>query len=138
MTVDEVASARQNDSDNESSDTIKNQKLEIQMYVYEVRNSIKDEDWFNIPQPVRTTCEGLIDLCDKLGHQIVRCSEDIRFKKTITESKMNDIHKNIKKRLDMSEQKVDKETKKMRDNMMKQHDEGKNANTIMQHNNMKM
>ena len=68
MTVDEVASARQNDSDNESSDTIKNQKLEIQMYVYEVRNSIKDEDWFNIPQPVRTTCEGLIDLCDKLGH----------------------------------------------------------------------
>ena len=51
---------------------------------------------------------------------------------------MNDIHKNIKKRLDMSEQKVDKETKKMRDNMMKQHDEGKNANTIMQANNMKM
>ena len=51
---------------------------------------------------------------------------------------MDDIHKTIKKRFDMADTKVEKETKKMRENMMKQHDEGKNANTIMQANNMKM
>ena len=51
---------------------------------------------------------------------------------------MDDIHKTIKKRFDMADTKVEKETKKMRENMMKQHDEGKNSNTIMQANNMKM
>ena len=56
-------------------------------------------------------------------------SEDIRWKKRLTEKKMDDSSKTIKKRFEMVEQKLDRELKKMRENMMKQHDESKNANT---------
>ena len=42
---------------------------------------------------------------------------------------MDDSSKTIKKRFEMVEQKLDRELKKMRENMMKQHDESKNANT---------
>ena len=88
MTVDDMASARHNDSDDGSSNSVKNQWNEIQAFVYEVRSEIKDEEWFNIPQPVRTTCEGILDICFKLGQHIVRNSEDIRFKKKITEGRI--------------------------------------------------
>lgn len=63
-------------------------------------------------------------------------SEDIRWKKRITETKMDDINKTIKKRFEMTEQKADKELKKIRENMMKQHDESKNANTLVQNANL--
>ena len=41
------------------------------------------------------------------------------------EAKMNDMHQSIKKRFDMVDSKVEKETKKMREQMMTQHNEGK-------------
>ena len=63
-------------------------------------------------------------------------SEDIRWKKRITETKMDDINKTIKKRFEMTEIKADKELKKIRENMMKQHDESKNANTLVQNANL--
>ena len=80
----------------------------------------------------------MIDLCDKLGKKIIENAEDMRFKKKLTYGRMDDMNRALKKRFDMVDTKLEKENKKMRENMMKQHDEGKSSNALVQNANLKM
>ena len=41
--------SQRHESDHESTASVKNSRQEIQMQIYNVRCTIKDEDWFNIP-----------------------------------------------------------------------------------------
>ena len=35
------------------------------------RHLIKDEDWYNIPAPVRTTCDGIINFTESLASKMI-------------------------------------------------------------------
>lgn len=44
---------------------------EITAYIDEVNALIKDDEWFNIPMPVRSTCEGIIKFNERLASKIL-------------------------------------------------------------------
>ena len=42
-------------------------RFELEGYMNEVNNLIKDEDWFNIPAPIREACDGVITMTERLA-----------------------------------------------------------------------
>ena len=49
---------------------------ELRGFIEEAQNLIKDEQWFNIPAPIRTTCEGIIHFNEKLSGKILQNAEN--------------------------------------------------------------
>ena len=49
---------------------------ELRGYIGEANTLIKDEEWYNIPAPVRTTCEGIINFNEKLSSKILSNAEN--------------------------------------------------------------
>lgn len=47
------------------------QQNEMLAHLADMHELIKEDEWFNIPAPIRRTCEGIIDFQDKMTHSIV-------------------------------------------------------------------
>ena len=52
---------------NLSTSSAAQERFEMEGYVNEVNNLIKDEDWFNIPAPIREACDGVITMTERLA-----------------------------------------------------------------------
>ena len=55
---------------------------EVMRYIDDVNHLIKDDDWFNIPAPIRVTCEGIITFTEKLA-RLILANGDTTSKKTV-------------------------------------------------------
>ena len=55
---------------------------EVMRYIDEANHLIKDDEWFNIPAPIRVTCEGIISFSEKLARMILQ-NGDTTSKKTV-------------------------------------------------------
>ena len=83
--------------------------------MYEVTHLIKDDEWFNIPAPIREACEGLITMTERLTKRIITNAEKAHQKVMNCEK---DLHKKdmlLKQRFDALDKKVDSSVKPIHD-----------------------
>ena len=98
-----------------SSNSAAQAKVEMYGYMDEVNHLIKDEDWFNIPAPIRDACDGIITMTDRLARRIIANAE--KANKKVLECE-KDLHKKdmiLKQRFDALDKKVEASTKPILD-----------------------
>ena len=90
---------------------------EIMKSIDSVRMIIKVDDWYNIPEAVRATCEGIVQHIEKLSNQMIKINESHNKKSGTVESSLRkDIAQN-KAHLDRMDQKFTRDFKKINQNM---------------------
>ena len=97
---------------------------EVESDINMVHSLIVEEEWFNIPAPVRNTCEGIILFAEKLARRIVDNAENAHRKILIMDEKVRKSETVTKQqitRLDTMIQRDIKKVNQMIDNQNREH-----------------
>ena len=86
---------------------------DLELEIKTVNALIKDDEWFNIPAAIRSTCEGIIKFTESLANKIVRGAEKSHEKVERLSSRLRLDASVVKKRIDTLDSMVTRETRKV-------------------------
>ena len=70
---------------------------------------IVDDEWYNIPHPIRKTCEGIILFAEKLTGKVIANADSTHRKVLLLDEKQKAESKSFKGRCDNLEQNIHRE-----------------------------
>lgn len=108
-------------SNGSRQETMTEMKYELHL----LKELVKEDEWFNIPAPVRKATDGLIHFSEKVSSKLIDNAESAHRKILIADDRMKKIETAIKTRLDIFDSKVERELKRIYEKVVKQIDENK-------------
>ena len=104
----------------------------------EVNYLIKEEEWHNIPAPVKETITGLIDFTKKISTKLIQANDVSQRRVFSMDDRVKKLENQFKSRFDMYDQKLAREIKTVKDYATKGKDESKGDLTILKDANQKL
>ena len=114
------------------------QTTELMGYLDEAHGLIKEEEWYNIPAPVRDTCTGIINFNERLIQCILTNAERAHKKVLNLEEKTKKIEQQMKGRFDLMDTSMKREQTKLKEMMTRQKEDNNKGNILMQEANIKL
>ena len=100
-----------------SNHSRENLAKEIMDELETVHSLIKDDEWFNIPAPIRDTCNGIILFTEKLADKILKGAENNHSKIVLMDEKIKRDAGLVKSRIDRLDSTIQRELRKVTSNM---------------------
>ena len=95
--------------------------------IYAIKDLIKEDDWHNIPGPVRQTCDGIINFSEIMALKIINNATKSNDKVKVIDQRLTKMEQLIKSRFENMDIKLDREFKKIKDMNQKTTDYTKSA-----------
>ena len=111
---------------------------EMMNHIEEMKGLIKDEEWHNIPIPVRVACEGIMAYQEKMTSSILFNAEQAHKKVVrLQDQARSEEHKN-KTRFEQMDHKYENAVKKLSDRVNNHKAEAKNNLSLVQEQIIKL
>ena len=104
----------------------------------DVTSLIKEDEWHNIPAPVKEAITGCIDFTKKISTKLIQANDVAQRRVFSMDDRVKKLENQFKSRFDLFDQKLARELKSVKDYATKGKDESKGDLIILKDSNQKL
>ena len=80
-----------------------------------LKHLVNEDEWYNIPAPVKKTVDGLIHFSEKVTSRLIDNADSAHRKILLADDRIKKLEQSIKGRLEVNDAKLDREVKRVKD-----------------------